>query len=156
MVLGSLRTGMLVFASLLYVLVAMPFKQLLRSLKARPEATLLIRPGSGSVVVEPYAGGEIASLVYTWASTAGLTVNAHGRLLKRARSADYRGYVLSLAASLKSYFESRGYIVTVVLKRVFNEDLAAVLEVKKSNFISRVQRVLESRGPRTLTGVTDD
>jgi len=141
---STLRTALIVAGSILYVVLVMPIKALLNLVEAGPDGVLLIAPGAGKVVVEPRVRGEVLGLVYSWSAGAGLLLTPQGKLVRKLRSVDFKGYVLSLAASLKTYLESRGYSVKVVLREVFQEELVAVVEVKKKSMATRILELLRN------------
>ncbi len=136
--LKSLRIALLVAGSVLYITFVAPLRLLAGFLKHGPDAVFLLKPSTQGIAVELKARGELLKLVYTWATGMGFALTPQGYLVRRSRLGELRGQLLSIAASMKTYMESRGYAVRVVLKEVFGGELFAVIEVKRKNLLLRI------------------
>ncbi|QOJ78718.1 hypothetical protein IG193_08205 [Infirmifilum lucidum] len=139
---NTLRMVLLIAGYALYVVFVMPLRLLASLLKRSPEAVLLFKPSMHGIAVEHRARGEALRLVYDWASGMGLLLTLQGQLVKKSRPGTLRGYVLSMAASLKTYMESRGYAVRVMFKEVFGGEPFAVVEVKRKNLLPRISEII--------------
>lgn len=140
--LGSLKTFALVISSILYVLFVLPLKALGGMRQDRDLGVFIVMQSSRGTVVQPRARSDVFQLALAWASRAGLKLTAQGHFLKSSLSKVDKGYILSLAVSLQSFFESRGFHVNVKLREVFGEDLVAVIEVKRKNILSRIRELI--------------
>ncbi|MGC9108387.1 MAG: hypothetical protein ACP5IE_09425 [Infirmifilum sp.] len=143
----TLKSLMLIFSFLLYVLFVVPIKALAQILRPSYDGIFIIAPGSRGVVVQPQARKHIFQLALAWGASAGLRLTSQGHLLKKTPPTSPRGYVLSLAVSLKNYLESKGYRVRVKLKDVMGEELIAVMEIKKESLPAKIVEYAEALRP---------